>query len=83
MLIEHTGANIQFNHNMFYKPEHTNSLIRWRHRPTMLNTNKNAPTGGDANAAMVDGSVRTLSWINYQKWTHEEWQKMYVRPTKE
>lgn len=83
LLMEHTGAAFQFKHMMFKSPSHPNSLIRWRHRPTMINTNKNAPTGGDSNAAMVDGSVRTLSWRDYQIETHPAWKKIYFRPTKD
>ena len=83
LLMEHTGVLFQFKHQMFKSPAHVNSLIRWRHRPTMFNTGKNAPTGGDSNAAMVDGSVRTLSWRNYQIETHPEWAKIYFRPTKD
>lgn len=83
LLMEHTGSGFQFKHMMFKSPTHVNSLIRWRHRPTMYNTNKNAPTGGDSNATMVDGSVRTLSWKNYQIETHPEWKKIYFRPTKD
>lgn len=83
LALEHNGNNFQFNHTMFYKPEHVNCALRWRHRPKTINLSKNAPTGGDSSAAMVDGSVRTLSWSNYQKWDNPEWQRMYVRPTKE
>ena len=83
LLMEHTGALFQFKHLMFKSPSHPNSLLRWRHRPTMYNTSKNAPTGGDSNAAMVDGSVQTLSWRNYQIETNPEWSKIYFRPTKD
>ena len=81
--MEHTGSGFQFKHMMFKNPAHVNSLIRWRHRPKMVNPNKNAPTGGDSNAAMVDGSVRTLSWSDYQIETHPAWKKIYFRPTKD
>ena len=83
LLMEHTGATFQFKHLMFKSPSHPNSLLRWRHRPTMYNTNKNAPTGGDSSAAMVDGSVRTLRWRDYKIETNPEWQKIYFRPTKD
>ena len=83
LMMEHTGSGLQFKHLMFKSPSHVNSLIRWRHRPTMYNISKNAPTGGDSNAAMVDGSVRTLSWRNYMVETNPEWQKIYLRPTKD
>lgn len=83
LLLEHTGANVQFSDTMFYKPEHQNSNIRWRHRPKRINANKNAPTAGDSNVAFVDGSVRVLSWQNYQTWSNAEWQQMVARPTKD
>ena len=83
LLMEHTGSLFQFKHLMFKSPEHPNSLIRWRHRPTMVNPNKSAPTGGDSNAAMVDGSVRTLRWRDYKIETNPEWMKIYFRPNKD
>ena len=83
LLMEHTGSGFQFKHMMFKSPEHPNSLIRWRHNPRMVNPNKNAPTGGDSNAAMVDGSVRVLSWRDYQIETHPAWKKIYFRPNKD
>lgn len=80
MLIEHTGINYQFNHYKFNSL--TETPIRWRHRPTMRLSN-GAPTGGDANAAMVDGSVTTLSCRNYPTWTTPGWKNIYARPTKD
>ena len=83
LVMEATGSAFQFNHNMFKNPVHVNNVMRWRHRASMIHPNNNAPTGGDSNTAMVDGSVRTLSWKNYQIDTHPEWSKIYFRPTKD
>ena len=81
LIMEHTGAIFQFNHTMFKDPTHLNNTLRWRHNPTMINASKNAPTGGDSNAAMVDGSVRTLRWRDYLIDSSPEWKKIYFRPT--
>lgn len=82
LIMEHTGANFQFNHTMFKDPTHVNNTLRWRHNPRMVNQGaKKAPTGGDSNAAMVDGSVRVLSWRNYLVDSNPEWVKIYFRPT--
>jgi len=84
LIMEANGtATFQFNHNMFKDPIHVNNNLRWRHRAKMIHPTNKAPTGGDSNAAMVDGSVRVLSWNNYQLPTHPEWSKIYFRPENE
>ena len=80
MLLEHTGQNYQFNHYKFNSL--TESSLRWRHRPTIRRTN-GAPTGGDSNAAMVDGSVQTLSYRHYTAWTDPKFKNIYARPVKD
>ena len=80
MLIDHYGQNYQFTHYKFNDLNGTS--IRWRHRTKYRNAN-GAPTGGDANAAMVDGSVQTFSFRSFSKWTDPKWKNMYVRPEKD
>ena len=80
MLIEHSGQNYQFTHYKFSDP--TGSSIRWRHRPRVRCAN-GAPTGGFANAAMVDGSVQSLDYKNYNNWTDPKFKDIYVRPEKD
>ena len=84
LIMEANGtATFQFNHNMFKDPIHLNNVMRWRHRATMTHPTNKAPTGGDSNVAMVDGSVRTLRWRDYKVVTDPEWTKIYFRPTKD
>ena len=80
LIMDALGGAFQFSHNQFKNPIHVNNNLRWRHRAKMVHPTKNAPTGGDSNAAMVDGSVRVLSWRNYQIETNPEWAKIYFRP---
>lgn len=80
MLIDHYGQNYQFSHYKF--SEINNTTIRWRHRTKYRRPN-GAPTGGDANAAMVDGSVQTFSYRSFNKWTDPKWKNMYARPVKD
>ncbi len=84
LIMEANGtATFQFNHNMFKDPIHVNNNLRWRHRAKMIHPTNKAPTGGDSNAAMVDGSVRVLSWKNYLVSDNPEWSKIYFRPENE
>ena len=80
MTFEHTGQNYQFTHYFFTRV--LENSLRWRHRAKLRRSN-GAPTGGDANAAMVDGSVRTLSYRDYPTWTTPGWKNIYARPTKD
>jgi len=83
LFMDASGANWNFSH---YKFTDTGSTIRWRHKPTRFVVSSKGvvfPTGGQANAAFVDCSVRTLRFVDYPKWTCEAWKKVYVRPTKD
>ena len=77
---EHTGQNYQFTHYFFNRV--LENSLRWRHRAKLRRSN-GAPTGGDANAAMVDGSVQTFSYRDYPTWTTPGWKNIYARPTKD
>ena len=80
LLIDHYGMNYQFTHYKF--KDLTGTSIRWRHRPRTRCTN-GAPTGGFANAAMVDGSVQSMDFNDYSAWTDPKWKNIYARPTKD
>ncbi len=80
LFIEHTGSGFGFNHygfsNLFA------GGIRWRHNPRVMVNGKN-PNGGNANAAFVDGSVRSLRFTDYPTWSSEKWKSIYARPAKD
>ena len=78
LLIEHSGINYQFSHYKFADP--TGSVIRWRHNPKMKVGSKQAPTAGYSNVVYVNGSVDSLRYYDYPKWTDPKWKSIYARP---
>ena len=78
LMMEHKGNNYQFNHYSFAVP--ANSAIRWRHNPKMKVGEKQAPTAGNSNVVFVNGSVDSLRYYDYPKWTDAKWKSIYARP---
>ena len=78
LMMEHQGSNYQFSHYKFADP--TGSVIRWRHNPKMKVGSKQAPTAGNSNVVYVNGSVDSLRYYDYPKWTDPKWKAIYARP---
>ena len=78
LMMEHTGQNYQFNHYGFTNP--ATSLLRWRHNAKMKVGSKQSPTAGNSNVVFVNGSVNSLRYYDYPRWTDAKWKSIYARP---
>ena len=78
LMMEHSGNSYAFNHYGFSNP--ATSVIRWRHNPKMKVGSKQAPTAGNSNVVYVNGSVDSLRYYDYPKWTDPKWKSIYARP---